>query len=344
MTGVTFSGLKNSMNAKQNLITSSTNITPNSITVISQTYCSGEYNIASGNITIYSGTGNPNYTVIQSWNSQPLIINEDGGALIIGGTSRGTGFPLTVAGTGYNSDSLVFRYFTPPLANYNRIGVPLLTTISSIVAKFNSSIVIGLGLYISSDERIKTNIQDIDDDSALQLILKIQPKTYQYIDKFEKGDRKVYGFIAQQIRDVIPEAVTIQPEIIPNIYKIGVLSNSNVITMDTDISDTIKVDSNISLITSNIGKKEYKVTDVNSNQFKIDTDINDSNNVFVYGTKVNDFHVLDKNYIYTLNVCATQELYKMINEQNQQILELQDKYKNMSNNINLIINKINSIK
>ena len=29
--------------------------------------------------------------------------------------------------------------------------------------------------------------------------------------------------------------------------------------------------------------------------------------IFVYGTEIDDFHTLSKDYIYTLNVCATQE-------------------------------------
>ena len=52
----------------------------------------------------------------------------------------------------------------------------------------------------SSDSRIKEGIEDINDDSALQMILVIEPKTYKNIDKVAKGDKKVYGFIAQQIR------------------------------------------------------------------------------------------------------------------------------------------------
>jgi len=30
------------------------------------------------------------------------------------------------------------------------------------------------------------------------------------------------------------------------------------------------------------------------------------------GEEIQDFHYLDKNYIYTLNVCASQELHRMI--------------------------------
>ena len=48
----------------------------------------------------------------------------------------------------------------------------------------------------SSDCRIKEDIQDINDDSVLNMILAIEPKTYKYIDKLSRGYNKVYGFIA----------------------------------------------------------------------------------------------------------------------------------------------------
>ena len=52
---------------------------------------------------------------------------------------------------------------------------------------------------------------------------------------------------------------------------------------------------------------------------------------FVYGSKVDDFHTLDKNYIYTLNVCATQELYKIIQQQNIIIQDLQKRIEILEN-------------
>jgi precorrin-4 methylase len=50
------------------------------------------------------------------------------------------------------------------------------------------------------------------------MILAIEPKTYKYIDRISRGDKKVYGFIAQQIKEIIPEAIKIEPSYIPNIY------------------------------------------------------------------------------------------------------------------------------
>ena len=66
----------------------------------------------------------------------------------------------------------------------------------------------------------------------------------------------------------------------------------------------------------------YNITEINENTIKIDKDIN-SSNVFVFGKEIEDFHTLKKDYIFTLNVCATQELYKLIQKQNEVIENLQ---------------------
>ena len=46
--------------------------------------------------------------------------------------------------------------------------------------------------------------------------------------------------------------------------------------------------------------------------------------VFIYGTEVDDFHVLDKSYIFTLNVCATQTLAREIDCIEVQLKELEN--------------------
>ena len=54
---------------------------------------------------------------------------------------------------------------------------------------------------------------------------------------------------------------------------------------------------------------------------KIDKEIN-TEKIFIYGKEMNDFHSLKKDYIFTLNVCATQELYKIIQKQETIINDL----------------------
>ena len=45
----------------------------------------------------------------------------------------------------------------------------------------------------------------------------------------------------------------------------------------------------------------------------------------MYGTEVNDFHVLNKEYINTLNVCAVQELHRKIVLQQNEINSLNER-------------------
>ena len=47
-------------------------------------------------------------------------------------------------------------------------------------SRFDTHIVPG-GSTFPSDERIKKNIMDINDDNPLQLLLRIEPKSYDYI-------------------------------------------------------------------------------------------------------------------------------------------------------------------
>jgi len=55
-----------------------------------------------------------------------------------------------------------------------------------------------------------------------------------------------------------------------------------------------------------------------------DKDYNDTK-IFIGGTKVDDFHILAKEYIFTLNVCATQELHRRIVSQEERIRQLEEK-------------------
>ena len=45
--------------------------------------------------------------------------------------------------------------------------------------------------------------------------------------------------------------------------------------------------------------------------------------IFINGKIVDDFNILDRNYIYTLNVSATQQLHRIIMEQKNEINDLQ---------------------
>jgi hypothetical protein len=211
--------------------------------------------------------------------------------------------------------------------NTSSMGTSNNFSLRNICATFDSSLLVTGTIASSSDQRIKTDIQDISDDSALQKIKSIQPKTYNYID-VSRSSNLVYGFIAQQIDEVIPEAVTYQTDVIPNIYSYA-HCQKNVITFTNDISvENIAINDKIDVYDINNQKSIYSVTgvDVLTNSITIDKEI-DSEQVFVYGTQVDNFNSLNKSYIYTLNVCATQNIHQKVTQLQNKLAQLEQKLK-----------------
>ena len=70
--------------------------------------------------------------------------------------------------------------------------------------------------------------------------------------------------------------------------------------------------------------------EISNEYIKVDKNIKNTQ-CFIYGKEVNDFHTLSKEYIFTLNVCATQELYKLIQQQQIIINDLQNRLSILEN-------------
>jgi hypothetical protein len=176
--------------------------------------------------------------------------------------------------------------------------------------KTNKPIWVQSALLASSDERIKTNIRDFEKADALRQIMEIQPKTYEYIQ--QQRTELVYGFSAQQVSSIIPNAICLRINSIPNINSIGILYDKYFIAIQglhLPLAQ-ILLPSTIVLYHNNNVYYEEIESIINPKTMKIanHSGLPDAA-IFVYGTVVEDFHTLDKNYIYTLNVCATQELF-----------------------------------
>jgi hypothetical protein len=244
-----------------------------------------------------------------------IVNNEYNSSLTITGLlGIGTSEPsskLHVSTYNYNTGAQNLRYFnaTTSLSYAN-------TSVSDTCAVFDGSIWAKSTIASSSDERIKTNICNINQDTALEQILCIEPKTYTYIDEYTRGSNISYGFLAQQVKQIISEAVETTTEIIPNIFKLA-YCNSNIIYVEN-----INVSSNMDIfVMHRSGKNQVcKIVDFGSNYISIDNHL-DEEQVFVYGTRVDDFHRLNKEYIFTLNVAATQKLSVKIDELNDKFIQ-----------------------
>ena len=191
-----------------------------------------------------------------------------------------------------------------------------------------------------SDRRIKRDIVEINDETALNMLLLVQPTTYYYKDEARnRGNGKVYGFIAQQIKEVIPDAVHTTKEIIPNIYKTCLVYNKREIYHN--IPQDVAIDTEVQIYNKEGGEKgkRYKIKEIYDDYFVIDEDIDDDD-CFVFGYEINDLNGLDKSYIYTLNVCATQELHRRMEAQNVIIKSQDERIKELETKMTQILNYI----
>jgi hypothetical protein len=62
------------------------------------------------------------------------------------------------------------------------------------------------GFLATSDSRIKKDIQNIHDGNALEKLRLIEPMEYKYVDHIQRGDKKVFGFVAQQVARTLPRS------------------------------------------------------------------------------------------------------------------------------------------
>ena len=113
----------------------------------------------------------------------------------------------------------------------------------------NTGYINGNTIATTSDRRIKENIEDINDAGALETLRLLEPKTYTYKHNTQHNSR-VYGFIAQEVREVLPNATSVMDNFIPNIQENGVVSDSNVITFTSFNTNDLESNTNGSLAIS----------------------------------------------------------------------------------------------
>lgn len=114
------------------------------------------------------------------------------------------------------------------------------------------------GYIIRSDERIKKDIVDVEDDEALVKLRMLHPKKYRFIDEIARGAHQVYGFLANEVQEVLPDAIVEHPEEVPSIYQFANATSSNVITFSGDFN-TSQLESNV-LVVVGVDQVRHELT------------------------------------------------------------------------------------
>ena len=276
------------------------------------------------------------------------------------------GYPLTIFGNLPKSINTTYYYYGTfyfdadglnTYRSYNSIGTINGNGSATMrIGTFsNYSIYTDSAFVTSSDKRIKTNIVDIDDEKALQTLRLIKPKTYDYIDKLDRGSANVIGFIAQEIKEIIPKSVTIVKQYIPNfmtVCQVSATDASNIVLVTSPIdlswnplhdqSGNAFVDADGNPCSDASGNKVFKVKlyDQSNNLINCKTTsildkrsflmdvtgtalIDTSSNLtletdggyFLHGQEVDDFHSLDKQAIFTVVTAAVQDIDRQVQAQ-----------------------------
>jgi len=183
-----------------------------------------------------------------------------------------------------------------------------------------------------SDSRIKKNVVDINDSSALDKIRLLEPKIYNYIDEKQKGTSNVYGFIAQEVANVLPYAVTVGEGDIPNILtnsNVSVTSDSNVLELrlDTTVEGlTLSNTSNINITTDNDQYLTLPVLSFSgSNVITIQNSDKFSNvtGAYIHGERIQDFNNLNKDAIWAVSTAALQEVDRQLQAEKTKVSTLE---------------------
>jgi hypothetical protein len=288
---------------------------------------------------------------------RPICINPNGGTVGINQVVPDTNYSLDVNGplkainitgnslnvTGQN-DTTSFSYIDQSYGNqfHTTAGsnVPI-----GIFA--NNLIRSGRGFFVSSDQRIKKNIQTLSPEESLHLIQNLKPVSFDYIDPTKRITKK-YGFIAQEVESVLPTVINHSSEYIPNIFELVQIDKTN----KTRIRLTNKTTDIFELSKDKTQKIKLKFYDASNNEIlrEIQEIIDDKTMIlskpitedplFLYGQEVPDFRSVEHEQINAVLLSAVQAQQTKIESLESKNVSLETKNVSLEKKIQDIESKI----
>ena len=262
---------------------------------------------------LYSGQtsdGNAGiFSIYEVGGGNRLVINN--GNVGIGTTTPS--YPLEVVGSVQNSTNSY--YFNGGGATIHNGTGPFNVTIKS------SNDIMASGSFVAtSDIRVKENITELG--NSIDLLGRLRPVSYNKIDRVSYGNRLHYGFIAQEVEEVIPEAVN------TGIGEVPVLKPFEIVSFEEGVEYTI-------LVKNGDDIKEQKYTT---------GDVRPIGDIIVKSKTVDDFKSLSYDMIFTVAVDAIQEQQKEIEAFKAEIEALKSDNANLKAENNAVKSDVEALK
>jgi hypothetical protein len=260
-----------------------------------------------------------------------LNIKTNGGTKIhIGNVNVGVGITtpqalLHVEGTTRSVNAANSNYFHYIFADGEGTkDRPSSLPFSTVVAIFKGDVLVDGDLasatgFTFSDARTKNILGRSNSRNDLSILNSLRITDYQMVDRFKDGNnyKKV---IAQEVEEVFPQAVKTSRHIIPNVYDraAGFRYSGGMLTITTNRAHNFTAGDEIDLITSEERLPRIRVISVeDAHTFTVAAE-KAPENVFVYGKYVDDFKSVDYEALSMLNISATQEMYRQIQQLQQE--------------------------
>lgn len=169
--------------------------------------------------------------------------------------------------------------------------------------------------FATSDARVKDVLSRSEGAADLATLDRIQITDYRYKDRIQHGDAIHKKVIAQEVEAVYPNAVRKTVNFIPNIYRMSVMVSytpERSLVVDLDVPHGLQAGEKVRLIGEK-GSVDLPVAAVlDTMRFVVADYPRPESKVFVFGTQVSDFRVVDYDALTTLNISATQELHRQM--------------------------------
>jgi hypothetical protein len=255
------------------------------------------------------------------------IFVEDGGFVGIGTTNPGFPLEVGISGGSY-SGSYGYLNSSGNTGTYTGSGAYSIKAAGRIMAsEFNAV----------SDQRIKTQIQSTNTQSDLDKLMQLRLTTYHFIDSVATGTKLQKGFIAQEVEEVIPEAVNQSTGFIPDIFALAgkITTQDKQILVEMSKAHGLKSGDKVRLISPD-GQFEVEVLETPTENSFIVMLEQTPESLFVYGKQVEDFRAVDYDYIFSTGIGAIQELARQNSLLRQQNADLQLRASNIENRLEVL--------
>ena len=170
-----------------------------------------------------------------------------------------------------------------------------------------------------SDHRLKTNVQRIESSTCLEYMDQFNAYQFDFIDQTH-GMKNTIGFMATEVKAILPTLVNERADYLPNIMETAVItrvSENEVRITPSKEYDALVIGCRVKFVhprTFRYYIGELIAMEQGAATFRMEEKVDDLEEAFIYGTKVQDVKTLNYHSIFSMAVGAIKELHRKNNE------------------------------